>query len=770
MRLPLLAVVALLAPCQAERRQPNILFIMADDLGWNDVSWNNKAMTTPTLERLAREGIRLDQAYSQQVCTPSRAAFLTGKYPFHIGRQKRALKPLQPTGLALNLTTMAEQLRGLGYATHMVGKWHLGYCAAEYTPTRRGFDTFLGFYLGSQNHFTHDRDYKSLPNDPPAFYDFREGEEVAKTNYEGVYSTQIFKRRTKDIIKSVADRRELNAYGNYQPFFTFLSFQATHAPLQARAEVMDLIPESGNPARDIYKAMVMDMDMAVAEIVATLKETGLYNDTLIVFTSDNGGAISHGASNWPLRGTKGTLFEGGTRAVTFVHAPHLTEKTGYVSNNLVHITDWMPTLLSAAGYSGSASSNLGLDGVDQWESLSRGEDGQRTEMVYNLKVGPMSGALRVGKHKIIFGKMYNKQGWYDTDNTALQCARMGKDKKAKRKNKTKMDRMGRKLGFKKSHKRKVQNKKLKGSKTKSKGSKKKAKAPKKNKKKGKERKKPGKEGAEKQSKKKRAREKKREKLKRERDRKKLQRLREKKKRQKKRLQKEEERKRKKVHKEALKKKKISKKKRLDQISRENSESSIEVKIRNPKKTTRREEKQDARDSVKKEKKLTKIWKDWLPLPSLEMQSLLRHRMADCNWEDFSDSGHSNTTHLIPRSDLLRGNIVEILSPMLLNPFDISAEDEASEFEEDDEREERMEARIERKFDSLDIAMYDVEADPEERTDLRDELPSVFADLRDRAIRHLANVVEADFPPADFSGHPRNFGGNFSPGWCRPKYL
>merc|ERR1712037_778761 len=244
----------------------------------------------------------------------------------------------------------------------------------------------------------------------------------------------------------------------------------------------------------------------------------------------------------------------------------------------------------------------------------------------------------------------------------------------------KMDRMGRKLGFKKSHKRKVQNKKLKGSKTKSKGSKKKAKAPKKNKKKGKERKKPGRESAEKQSKKKRAREKKREKLKRERDRKKLQRLREKKKRQKKRLQKEEERKRKKVHKEALKKKKISKKKRLDQISRENSESSIEVKIRNPKKTTRREEKQDARDSVKKEKKLTKIWKDWLPLPSLEMQSLLRHRMADCNWEDFSDSGHSNTTHLIPRSDLLRGNIVEILSPMLLNPFDISAEDEASEFE------------------------------------------------------------------------------------------
>ena len=100
-----------------------------------------------------------------------------------------------------------------------------GYCAAEYTPTRRGFHTFLGFYLGSQNHFSHDRDYKSRPDDPPAFYDFREGEEVASKDFIGVYSTEIFKKRTQDIIKKVADQKEVNAYGNYQPFFTFLSFQ-----------------------------------------------------------------------------------------------------------------------------------------------------------------------------------------------------------------------------------------------------------------------------------------------------------------------------------------------------------------------------------------------------------------------------------------------------------------------------------------------------------------------------------------------------------------
>ena len=110
----------------SERKQPNIIFILADDLGWGDVSWNNPDMPTPHLQTLSEQGIRLDQAYSQQVCTPSRAALLTGRYPFHIGRQKRALKPLQPTGLMLNLTTLPSELRQLGYRTHMVGKWHLG--------------------------------------------------------------------------------------------------------------------------------------------------------------------------------------------------------------------------------------------------------------------------------------------------------------------------------------------------------------------------------------------------------------------------------------------------------------------------------------------------------------------------------------------------------------------------------------------------------------------------------------------------------------------
>ena len=180
------------------------------------------------------------------------------------------------------------------------------------------------------------------------------------------------------------------------------------------------------------------------------------------------------------------------------------------------------------------------------------------------------------------------------------------------------------------------------------------------------------------------------------------------------------------------------------------------------KATQRDEKQ----SSKKEKQLVKMWKDWLPLPSPSMQSLLRQRMDACNWGDFS--GHSNSTNLIPRSDHPQDGIIEIWAPFL-NPFDISAKDEAREFE-DDLQEERGDVSLEMKFDRLDVALYDVEADPEERTDLRVELPVVFADLRQRALFHLANVVPEDFPAQDQAGHPRNFGGVFSPGWCQPKYL
>jgi len=641
------------------------------------VSWHNKEMPTEGLEQLAREGIILEQSYSQQVCTPSRAALLTGKYPFHIGRQKRALKPLQPTGLTVNRTTLPDQLKLLGYNTHMVGKWHLGYCSVDYTPTRRGFDSFLGFYLGSQSYFKHDRDYKTQPSDLPTFYDFRNDEKVAK-QYKNQYSTTIFRDRTLELLDSVSAERELNAYGNYNPFFIYLSFQATHAPLQARQSSLDKIKKSDNPARDIYKAMVADMDSAVTSVVNKLKKLDLYNNTVIVFSTDNGGAISHGASNFPLRGTKGTMFEGGTRAVSFVHAPNLLQKTGYTNRRLIHITDWMPTLLNIAGYKGDPVSELGLDGVDQWASLSLDNEDARKEMVYNLKVGPVSGAIRLGDYKLLFGKKFNKQGWYDVDNTALHCDRFYKNKKEKRKAAAEQ-----KEKKEERNKRKVKEAKKKDRK--------------------------GREISTKREKK---------------------------------LQSRKKKQRRKTKKRDKKREKKKEKKR----------------------EKKREKKEQRRAEERTENKLTKIWKDWLPEPSVHIQNIIRGRISDCNWSRFFDAGHSDNFTLAPRNG---GDIVTIMGSAP-NPFNITAEDEDTEFEPDLYQARGFSGSLEQQFDDADSALYNIKEDPEERNDLKQQHPDIFVELRSRVLFHLENIVPEDFPSQDFSGHPRYFDGVFSPGWCQPK--
>jgi len=152
--------------------------------------------------------------------------------------------------------------------------------------------------------------------------------------------------------------------------------------------------------------------------------------------------------------------------------------------------------------------------------------------------------------------------------------------------------------------------------------------------------------------------------------------------------------------------------------------------------------------------------------------MMRLRMDDCNWEEFEDSGHSQSLNLIPRSDLQVGGMVQLINP-ILNPYNISAEDEDSEFDfnpvlaNDEDKGRKM--NIEDLFDKVDIAMYNVVEDPSEKKDLRFELPEIFSQLRSRAIYHLKNVVPEDFPPQDYSGHPSNFQGYFSPGWCTPKY-
>ena len=375
---------------------PNILLIMVDDLGWGDVGWNNPIMAdvTPTLDKLAKNGVILSQYYVQQVCTPSRVALMTGMYPFHIGHQKQTIKPLMPTGLTLNRTLLPEQLSRLGYKTHMVGKWHLGFCRWEYTPTMRGFHSFFGFYTGAGGHFSHIRGKG---------YDFRRNTRPLP-NVRGVYSTSLLTDKAVDII-------EKNNYKK-DPLFLYLSFQAVHAPLEVPDKYLSIVKSTGNKVRDVYRAMVYAVDEGVGRIVRTLKRVGEWRNTVLVFTTDNGGAVSKGGNNHPLRGTKGTLFEGGTRGVAFISGGRIA-RSGVVSSDLVHITDWYPTILAAAG---DSEADTGIDGINQWGVIDRGEEGTRKEMVYNLKIKPLQGAIRMGKYKLMFSQKFHKDKWFNIDN------------------------------------------------------------------------------------------------------------------------------------------------------------------------------------------------------------------------------------------------------------------------------------------------------------------------------------------------------------------
>ena len=219
--------VALFSSCltKISPSQPHIVLIVADDLGWGDVGWNNPFMldVTPSLTKLAKSGVILSQYYVQQVCTPSRAALMTGMYPFHIGRQKQTIKPLMPTGLTLNRTLLPEQLAKLGYRNHLVGKWHLGFCKWEYTPTFRGFHHFFGFYTGASGHFSHVRGNG---------YDFRRNTRTL-VGVQGKYSTDLFTDETVNVIKK-------HKFKN-KPLFITLCYQAPHAPLEVPKDAYNKI-------------------------------------------------------------------------------------------------------------------------------------------------------------------------------------------------------------------------------------------------------------------------------------------------------------------------------------------------------------------------------------------------------------------------------------------------------------------------------------------------------------------------------------------------
>ncbi|XP_049518092.1 arylsulfatase B-like isoform X2 [Dermacentor silvarum] len=385
----LLASVAAICP----KSNPNIVFFLADDLGWSDVSFHGSSqIPTPNLDTLAADGVILNNYYVQPLCTPSRAALMTGLYPIRTGMQGYPIGIAQRWGLPENVRIMPQYLKELGYETHLVGKWHLGYYKESITPNHRGFDSFYGFYNEGEDYYTHNLSYASHVG-----HDFWLNREPLFTD-KGTYSTTLYTRRAEHIISK---RRSC------QPLFLVMSYQAAHSSEQVQAfqapqENIDKFPYIGEVNRTIYAAMVDALDQSVGQVVKALNDAHMLESTVIVFSSDNGGGPygNHNSRgfNWPLRGAKSTLWEGGTRAAAFVWSPLLARRRR-VSNELMHITDWLPTFITIAG--GNAE-KLELDGFDMWRQLSFSAKSLRVELLYNYDYRfSNAAALRNSRYKLV---------------------------------------------------------------------------------------------------------------------------------------------------------------------------------------------------------------------------------------------------------------------------------------------------------------------------------------------------------------------------------
>jgi arylsulfatase A-like enzyme len=391
---PLLAVLAAMlsipAAADAQDKKPNIIHIVADDLGWKDVGFNGcQDIKTPNVDALAAGGAKFTQFYVQPMCTPTRAAIMTGRYPFRYGLQTIVIPGPAGYGLDTSEWLMPQCLKEAGYTTAIIGKWHLGHGNTKYWPKQRGFDYQYGAMIGELDYYTHS-DFGVLDW-------FRDNKPVKE---EG-YTTQLL---GADAVKYI------NQQEAGRPFYLYLAFNAPHTPYQAPKEYIDRYPNISDPTRRTYAGMVSCLDDEIGRVVAALEKKGLRDNTLIIFHSDNGGttnAMFAGqmtdlsktklpCDNGPYRDGKGTLFEGGTRVAACANWPGRIK--AQTVDGMIHAVDLYPTLAKLAG--ASTDKCKPLDGVNVWPTIAEGKPSPRTEIIYNVE--PFRGAVRQGDWKLIW--------------------------------------------------------------------------------------------------------------------------------------------------------------------------------------------------------------------------------------------------------------------------------------------------------------------------------------------------------------------------------
>jgi len=386
----LMAAVAASVPVtRAADAKPNIIYIVADDLGWKDVGFHGSDIRTPNLDKLAENGVRLEQFYAQPMCTPTRAGLLTGRYPLRYGLQTLVIPSGYTYGLATNEWLLPQALKEAGYRTAIIGKWHLGHADPAYWPKQRGFDYQYGPLIGELDYFTHQQ------HGVTDWY--RNNKRVDE---EG-YTTTLL---GNDAVKYIG-RQSIAT-----PYFLYLAFNAPHTPYQAPKEYLDQYPNIADPDRRAYAASITAMDSQIGRVVVELDKKGMRDHTLILFQSDNGGTrnamfageldmskVKIPCDNGPYRDGKGSLYEGGTRVVALANWPgHITP--GITADGMIHVVDMYPTLALLAG--ASTAKCLPLDGLNVWGTISENKPSPRTEIVYNVE--PFRAGIREGDWKLVW--------------------------------------------------------------------------------------------------------------------------------------------------------------------------------------------------------------------------------------------------------------------------------------------------------------------------------------------------------------------------------
>ncbi len=322
---------------------PNIVLVIADDLGWSDVGFNGGEIATPAIDALAAEGLRLDRFYTYPACTPTRAALISGQRMRTMG----LIEPIPPwsdAGLPLNVETLPEALSEAGYRTWKVGKWHLGDHYPEQFPNQRGFDHFYGFLSGEVNYYTH------------LFVAALDWQRNGETLREPGYATHLL---TDEAVRLLA------SHTSDAPFFLDLSYNAPHTPLQAPDAAVAEYAHIEDVNRRRYAAMVSELDKGIGKVMQAIQSRPDADNTLVMFMSDNGGKPEFGASNAPLKGGKASHHEGGIRVPAVLWWPGVVPSG--MRQHMISVHDLYPTLLTLAGAPPDSSEQR--PGVDFWSAV-----------------------------------------------------------------------------------------------------------------------------------------------------------------------------------------------------------------------------------------------------------------------------------------------------------------------------------------------------------------------------------------------------------------